>query len=105
MENSSLKVINKAFNQAPQDLQYLKNQSISNIYIHLTFKSLESKLDRKNSLLALSLLAKTLKYQPSLAWNRQRLISIAIFKSIIGIVLPSQKARTFWNALKRFNQK
>jgi hypothetical protein len=105
MEQSGLKVINKAFEQAPQDLQALKNESLANMYMYLTLKSLEGYPKPQKSLLALKLLGQTLKYQPSIAWDRRRLTSIAILKSLVGILLPRQKAQEFWNYLKKFKQK
>lgn len=105
MQDSGLKVINKVFSQAPQNLQYLKNQSLANLYMYLTLKSLEGYPKPEKSLLALKLLTQTLKHQPSIAWNRRRLTLIAILKSLVGIVLPSQKAQIFWNYLKKYTQK
>jgi glycosyltransferase involved in cell wall biosynthesis len=105
MEKSGLTVINKAFSQAPQDLQSLKNISLANFYMYLTLKSLEGHPNPKKSLVALKLLGQTLTYQPSIIWKRIKLTLIAIIKSILGIVLPSQKAQDFWQALKNFNQK
>ncbi|MBD2291991.1 glycosyltransferase [Anabaena sphaerica FACHB-251] len=105
MEKSGLKVIKKAFEKAPKDLQHLKNQSLANLYMYLTLKSLEGYPKPQQSLLALKLLGQTLKYQPSIAWNRRRLTSIAILKSLVGIFLPGQKAQEFWNYIKKFQQK
>ncbi|MGM3306829.1 glycosyltransferase [Anabaena sp. WFMT] len=105
MEKAGLKIINKAFCQAPQGLQSLKNQSLANLYMFLTLKSLEGYPKPQKSLVALNLLGKSFKYQPSIAWNRRKITLIAILKSILGIVLPGKKSQSFWNFLKKFNQK
>ncbi|MEA5553235.1 glycosyltransferase [Anabaena cylindrica UHCC 0172] len=105
MEEAGLKIINKAFCQAPQDLQSLKNQSLANLYMFLTLKSLEGYPKPQKSLVALKLLGKTFKYQPAIAWNRRKITLIAVIKSILGIVLPGKKAQSFWIFLKKFNQK
>lgn len=104
MQESGLKVLEKAFYQAPRDLQPLKNKSIANFYMYLTLKSLEGYPNPQKSFLALNLLSKTLKYQPSTVWNRQKLTLIAILKSILGIIFPGQKAQSLWNYLKKFQQ-
>ena len=105
MEKAGVKVITKAFNQVPQELQYLKSQSLANLYMYLTLKSLEGEPKPKKSLLSIKLLTRALQYQPQIVWKRQKLVSIAILKSIIGIILPSQQAQSFWNKLKQLNKK
>ena len=37
--SETLKVIEKAFKQAPEELQYLKKQSLANLYKYLTYKA------------------------------------------------------------------
>ncbi|MBD2092757.1 glycosyltransferase [Microcoleus sp. FACHB-1515] len=52
LEACCRKVIDRAFAQAPQSLQYLKPYSLGNIYKYLTFKAFECQLDRRKSIAA-----------------------------------------------------
>jgi glycosyltransferase involved in cell wall biosynthesis len=105
MEYSGSIVIEKAYSHAPEELQHLKTKSLSNLYIYLTLKSLEGIPKPKKSLQALKFLGQTIRYEPSIVWERRRLVSIAIVKSILGLVLPSQQAQNLWDRLKNTDKK
>lgn len=66
MEESSLRVIEKAYAVAPQSLQYLKRQSLGNRYKYLTFKAIEGYPERKKGLVAIRFLWNAIKNDPSL---------------------------------------
>ncbi len=85
-EVGSLKVIEKAFNQAPESLQHLKRHSIANIYKGLTFKALEGKAQPKQGLIAVKLLWHSLSNDTALL--KTRVICKALLKIAVMIILP-----------------
>jgi len=91
MEAASLRVIEQAFSQAPEFLQYLKQSSLANIYKGLTFKALESPLDRQRGLTAARLLWNAVKNDPALL--RSRVILKVLFKIAVVTLLPPQQAQ------------
>ncbi|MBD2167457.1 glycosyltransferase [Calothrix membranacea FACHB-236] len=66
LENACLTVIEKAFNQAPSYLQYLKRHSLSNIYKYLLYKALEGTPKRSKTIIAAKFLCKVISYDPLL---------------------------------------
>ncbi|MEB3181796.1 MAG: glycosyltransferase [Nostocaceae cyanobacterium] len=66
MEASSLRVIERAFTQAPNSLQYLNKYTIANLYKYLSYKSLEAIPGKQNSFQAARCLLKAVKTDSSL---------------------------------------
>ncbi|MEB3220224.1 MAG: glycosyltransferase [Nostocales cyanobacterium 94392] len=90
MEKSALKLVEKAFSNAPASLQYLKKNTLSTLYHYLTFKSLESPLSRKNGIIATKCFWNTIKNDLSTIWQWQTM-SKAFFKiSTVLILSPEQ---------------
>ncbi len=91
-EAESLKVIERAFNQAPESLQHLKKYSLSNLYMYLTFKALEVPSGRQNGFTAARCLRLAVKNDPSLLRRRQTLLK-ALFKITAVVLLPLQQSQ------------
>ncbi len=98
MEAASLRVIERAFNQAPESLQYLKQPSIANVYKGLTFKALEGAPDRQQGLTAARLLWHSDKNDPSLL--RSRVILKVLFKIVAMTLLSPQQAQALLTKAK-----
>jgi len=85
-EQETVKVIRKAFRQAPSHLQYLKKISLSNTYIYLTYKSIEGFPSYQQGLKGLELFVKLLVNYPtilrhSMAWKILARIFFVMFLS------------------------
>lgn len=79
-ERTCLTVINKAFSTPrAESLGHLKKYTISNIYIYLTFKSLEVNPDKVDRWISTVFLWKTLQYNPGF-FKQKKIIFIAIFR-------------------------
>ncbi len=83
-----LKVIERAFNQAPASLQHLKKVSISNLYQYLVFKTIEGYPNRQQGVAAAKCLWLAIVNDPALLKKRSRLISIVFIKILAIILLP-----------------
>ena len=91
METSSLAVIERAFDHAPESLQYIKRRSIANLYEYLTSRATYGSLNRQKSLIAAKFLFLTLRYNPALLQRPHFIVSRA-FKIMVAILLPGQLA-------------
>ncbi|HEY9603932.1 MAG TPA: glycosyltransferase [Allocoleopsis sp.] len=91
MEAASLRVIERAFAQAPESLQHLKKPSFANIYKGLTFKTLEGPPARQRGLTAARLLWHCVQNDPTLL--RSRVIWKVLFKIAAMTLLPPQQAQ------------
>lgn len=91
MEASSLKVIEKAFAQAPESLQHLKRKSLGNRYKYLTYKSIEGYPERKKGLTALRFLSQIVRNDPSML--RAKVIWKILFRIAAIVLLPSELAQ------------
>jgi glycosyltransferase involved in cell wall biosynthesis len=91
LEAASLQLLDRAFAQAPDSLQYLKPYSLGNCYKYLTVKALESTPSRSHALKALALLSSAVKYDPALlktttCWK-------VLLKILVLVLLPAQFAQ------------
>jgi glycosyltransferase involved in cell wall biosynthesis len=100
LEVDSLKVIEQAFNQAPESLQHLKKQALANLYIYLTFKSSEGSPSREQGLRAARCLWHTIHNDPSVLRRRSRLMAIVMLKILAAIILPSQSVKDLLKTVK-----
>jgi glycosyltransferase involved in cell wall biosynthesis len=92
LEKESLKVIDRAFSQAPKSFQYIKKQSLANLYKYLTFKTLEGYPDREKGLKAGYFLWKYIQNDPSMI---QKKISLKVlFRSGVMAFMPPKQAQT-----------
>ncbi|MGA9382792.1 MAG: glycosyltransferase family 2 protein, partial [Phormidium sp.] len=90
-EEGCLKVIEKAFIQAPKSLQSLKKYSVSNLYKYLTFRVLVGSLERQKALTAARCFWYAVKNNPALLSQHPKLMLIVMLKIIAGILLPTQQ--------------
>ena len=97
-EAESLKVIDRAFTQAPESLQHLKKRTLSNLYKYLTFQSVELPSGRQSGLAATRCLWQAVRSDPSVL--RQRTILIALVKIAAVVLLPSQQSKALLKTVK-----
>ncbi len=90
-EAETLKVIECAFNQAPESLQYLKKQSLANLYKYLTYKAMEGQPKTENGLTSARFLFQAVKNDPSLL--KAKVMGKILFKISAMILLPPQLAQ------------
>ncbi|MCL1463494.1 glycosyltransferase [Argonema galeatum] len=98
-ETQILKVIERAFSQAPESLQHLRKRTITKIYMYLTFKALEVPSGRQNGLVAARCLWIAVKNDPTLL-RQQKNILVALFKIAAVLILPSQQAKELLKKVK-----
>lgn len=98
-KRETLKVIKRAFAQAPESLNYIKQPSMANLYKYFTFKVLEGYPARQNGLQASQFLAQALINDPTLL--HKRVIWKVILKIIIVTLLPAQLAQICLNYLQQ----
>ena len=91
LEAGCLQVINRAFTQSPESLQYLKRHSIANIYKYLTNKALEGVPQRRRSLVAVRFLICAVSKDPSLL--SARVLLKVLLKIVVITLLPSHLAQ------------
>jgi glycosyltransferase involved in cell wall biosynthesis len=86
-EAACVTVLNRAFTQAPESLQYLKRYSFGNLYKYLTAKILEGYPDRQRGLAASRLFWNCIQQDPSLLSAR---VTLKVLVKIAAMtVLPS----------------
>ena len=88
LEAGCLQVINRAFEQAPESLQYLKQDSFANIYKYLTYKSLRGYPHRSKGLMAVKYIWLAIKYDSSLL--QRRILWKVLLKITISVIFPFQ---------------
>ncbi len=99
LETGSLRVIAKAFAQAPESLQYLKPYSLSNLYKYLSFKILQERPSSKKGLIAVRLIWNAVKHDPMLL--QKRVILKVIIKIALLVLLPSPLATIVLHQMKK----
>ena len=88
MENSFLKVVNRAFDHAPKSFVHLKNRSIANFYVYLTSKATQGFPDKKSGLNAMRFFRMAAENNPVLLWqiwHNPRLLK-ALVKALLGVI-------------------
>ena len=90
-ETACLKVLERAFKQAPESLQYLKKYSMANLYRYLSFKVLDAYPDRKRGLIAARFLWQLIKND--LASLKQYSTWQVLFRVAVWVLLPPHKAQ------------
>lgn len=98
MEASSLQVIDKAFADAPQFLQYLKQQCLGNRYKYLTFKAIEGYPERSKGIAAIRFLWNAIKNDPSLL--KAKVIWKVLFRIAAITLLTPKLAQAVINKFK-----
>ncbi len=99
LETGSLRVIAKAFAQAPESLQYLKPYSLSNLYKYLSFKVLQEPPSSKKGLVAMKLIWNAVKNDPMLL--QKRVMLKVMMKIALLVLLPPPLATIAVNKMKK----
>ncbi|WP_341526557.1 glycosyltransferase [Nostoc sp. UHCC 0302] len=99
LETACLQVLERAFNQAPESLQYLKPYCLANLYKYLLYRTLEGQPERHKSRIAVKFLISTLRTDPYIFFKR--VIFKVFLKLAVIILLPSQYAHVMFSKLKR----
>jgi GT2 family glycosyltransferase len=100
LEAACLQVIERAFSQAPEELQSLKKRSLSEIYKYLTFKCLEGQPTQQRSLQAARYFWRSISADSSIM-TQSRVVVIVLFKVLIGGLLPTQFSQILINSTKK----
>jgi glycosyltransferase involved in cell wall biosynthesis len=90
-ETACLKVLERAFKQAPESLQYLKKYSMANLYRYLSFKVLDAYPERKRGLIAARFLWKLITND--LASLKLYSTWQVLFRVAVWVLLPPHKAQ------------
>lgn len=99
MEAGSLRVIERAFAQAPESLQHLKREILGSRYQYLTLKAIEGPPERSKGLAAARFFWQAVSNNP--AWlQRTQLMLIVLLKITIATLLPARQAQTWLDVLK-----
>ncbi|MBO0349486.1 glycosyltransferase [Phormidium pseudopriestleyi FRX01] len=98
LETGCLRVLDRAYRQAPESLQHLKPYSLGNLYKYLTFKALEGNPKRLKAIAALRFLSQAIRYDPVLL--RKKVIFKVLFKVFVIALLPPAQAGTFITKMK-----
>jgi len=104
MEAAALQVIEDAFNQAPQAMQYLKKHSLATLYHYLTFKAVESPTARRDGLIAARFFLQALRNDLSALWQ-WKTISKASFKIAAVILLTPKQSQALLNVIRQILRK
>lgn len=97
---SSLAVLQRAFQQAPLSLQYLRARSLANIYKYFVFKSLEGIPNTRKGIATANFIFQAIRYDPSLL--KHRVLIKVICKTVVVISLPSRQAQALITKSKKF---
>lgn len=101
LEAGCLQVINQAFTQASESLQYLKRYSLANLYKYLTSKALENSVERANGFAAARFLWQAIKNDPSLL--RAPVIVKVVFKTAVITFLPPRLAQVLFTKVGKLS--
>ena len=96
VESNSVEVINRAFQQAPQHLQSLKRQSLSELYFYLARQYVRYDHCRENVITALQKMRQAVRENPQLLLQRQ--VQKLFAKLLILRVMPQSKTDFLLNA-------
>ncbi|MEQ9553739.1 MAG: glycosyltransferase [Coleofasciculus sp. G3-WIS-01] len=88
LELAWLTILERAFTNAPQSLQYLKRHSLANLYKSITYKALSGIPERKQGFLAIKLFANAIRFDPFLL--KRRIIWKVLLKITVIVVLPKK---------------
>jgi glycosyltransferase involved in cell wall biosynthesis len=87
-ESASLRVIEKAFSSAPESLQYLKPQSIANIYKYLTSKAFQPPLEPEKYTAASRFIENIIIHDPAFRNETELLASALLTISRLSLLTP-----------------
>jgi len=101
LASSWSQVLERAFNEAPESVQYLRRDSLSNLYKGLTFKALDGTPQRKNGLLAIQFAWNAVRTDAAML--KRRIIWKVILKILIVIVLPHKSSKALLSRMKQLS--
>jgi glycosyltransferase involved in cell wall biosynthesis len=101
MEAGSLKVIERAYAQAPDSLKHLKLDTLGNRYKYLTWKALEKPTMRQQGFTAMRFLLQAIKNDPVLL--RTKVIWKVLLKSMTVALLAPQQAQALLNRMNKIS--
>jgi hypothetical protein len=88
-ERECLKVIEKAFEQAPESLQSLKRKTLAQLYKYLMWKIFQQQPNPKQCLILMEYLINYSTHEPE--WKKEiKFIFIMFIKSLTTLILPSR---------------
>jgi glycosyltransferase involved in cell wall biosynthesis len=99
-EAECLKVIERAFNQAPASVQHLRKTSLANLYKYLILKALEGSPEPRLGLVSARFLWHIIRNYPALL--RTRVIWKVVIKILTVAFLPPQQAQILLTKMKIF---
>jgi glycosyltransferase involved in cell wall biosynthesis len=100
MEAGSLRIIERAFAQAPESLQKLKREVLGNRYKYLTLKAIEGPPEGRRGLAAARFFLHAVSNDPT--WlRRTKLMLIVLFKITVTILLPPRQAQVLISLAKK----
>lgn len=88
MEKDCLRVIDKSFQAASIDLQYLKSYSLGNLYKGMLYRSLSGILDRNKIIIVLKYLYQSIKNDPS--FIKAKVIGKIGLQILLVLLLPKK---------------
>lgn len=97
-EAECLKVIERAFNQAPASVQYLRKISLANLYKYLIFKAIEGSSEPRLALLSIRFLWQLIRNYPALL--RTRVVWKVLLKILTIAFLPPHQAQILLTQMK-----
>lgn len=100
-EAACLKVLERAFAQAPEPLNHLQKSSIANLYKYLTFKAIQGLPNRQQSLTGARCFWYAVSNEPELLGKR--VTWKILIKLAIVILLPTQLAQLLLSKIKQIS--
>jgi len=97
-EQGTTRALRKAFSHAPENLQYLKRSSLTNIYRYITYKSLEGFPTYQRGWQGLKVLIKLLAYD--LTSLKQKVTWKVLARILIMLLLPARWGLFLLNKFK-----
>jgi glycosyltransferase involved in cell wall biosynthesis len=98
-ETETLKVIERAFAQAPESLQQIKKPTIANLYMYFAFRALEVPSGRKNGLVAAHYFWLAIINNLSLLKKRKTIL-VVLFKIAVVVILPPGMSKNLLKSMK-----
>lgn len=100
-EAASLIVLERAFQQAPESLRYLKPYSLANMYKYLAGKALEGYPEQRRSFAAARFIGNAVRNEPSLL--KARVLLKILFKIVVMALFSPQQAQALFNKVGKLS--
>ncbi len=103
-EEDCLKVIERAFTQAPESLQHLKQKSLASLYEYLSFKAIEGLFTKDRGLLAALYYWRAIQADSSLLKQRIGVNLRVALKILAALTLPTQLTQILVDAWRSYSE-